>query len=344
MLRSNYHLTLHPKRNMPNQLNPKLSIIIVSYNTKELLIKCLSSVFEQTTRTDFEIIVVDNNSEDDSVTTVKTVFPQVNIITNKTNLGFAVANNKGLRSMKGQYALLLNPDTIVLDNAIDKMVRFMENHQQTGVLGCRILSARGRLQRAAYPPPSLLISITSMLSIKRLAPGRADSYYRHHLERLFPSQMTNTYYDRQYRTAQKAFRAGWVSGACLLIRRTTIEEIGLMDDNLFLFGEDADWCIRARKSGWGVMLLPQATIVHLGGMSTSGALSISIEAGQFSRLYFAKKHFGPGAVFVLRSIALIALITKYVIIRFKRGISEDERRSRLKGYRESLKVILKRIR
>lgn len=329
---------------MLNQSNPKLSIVIVSYNTKDLLLKCLSSVFEQTTRTDFEIIVVDNNSEDDSATTVKTGFPQVKVIANETNLGFARANNQGLRSMKGQYALLLNPDTVVLDNALDKMVRFMEDHQRTGVLGCRILNARGSLQRAAYPPPSLWISITSMLSASRLAPGRADSYYRRHLERLFPPHLTNSYYDEEYERAQKAFRTGWVSGACLLIRRTTVEDIGLMDENLFLFGEDTDWCTRARKRGWGVMLLPQATVVHLGGMSTSGALSISIEAGQFSRLYFAKKHFGLGSVFTLRCMALTTLLAKHMVIRFKRGIPEAERRSRLKGYRRSLKIVLGRIR
>jgi GT2 family glycosyltransferase len=328
---------------MRNSSNPELSIIIVSYNTRDLLVQCLSSVLEQTVGTDFEIIVVDNDSCDGSVNEVKSRFPRIKVLVNERNLGFSKANNLALKRARGMYALLLNPDTVVLDNALDKMVEFMRNHPGTGIIGCHILNDDGTLQRAAFPPPSLWTSITSKLNTERLSPGKTSRYYRRHLERLFPSHLTNSYYDKQYEKAKRAFRTGWVSGACLLIRRTTFEDIGLMDENLFLFGEDADWCTRARKRGWRVMLLPQATVVHLGGMSTSGALSISIEAGQFSRLYFAKKHFGLGAVFALRCMALAALLAKYIVIRFKPGIREAERRSRLRGYRRSFKIVLSRI-
>jgi N-acetylglucosaminyl-diphospho-decaprenol L-rhamnosyltransferase len=328
---------------MYSESNPKLSIVIVNYNTKNLLLQCLSSVFRETVETDFEIIVVDNNSRDNSATEVKAKFPHIKVIANQTNLGFARANNQALRLMRGQYGLLLNPDTVVLDNALDKMVKFMEDHKLTGVLGCRILSDHGTLQRAAYPPPSLWISITSMLSVGRLAPGRADQYYRRHLERLFPAHLTNRYYDRKCKIAQRPFRVGWVSGACLLIRRSAVEDIGFMDENLFLFGEDADWCCRARQKGWGIMTLPEAQITHFGGMSTSDALSISIGAGQHSRLYFAKKHFGPASVFILKCLSFIALLAKYVIIRLKPGVKSEERRSRLKGYRRGFRIIFGRI-
>lgn len=328
---------------MFNESNPKLSIIIVSYNTKDLLLQCLSSVFEQTVETDFEIIVVDNNSKDYSVREVNARFPKIKVIANAINLGYAKANNQALRLIKGEFALLLNPDTMVIDNALDKMVKFMQNNKNMGILGCCLLNANNKLQRAAFPPPSLWISITSKLNIERLSPGKADRYYRHHLERLFPPHLTNSYYDKEYNRAQKAFRAGWVSGACLLIRRATIEDAGLMDENLFLFGEDTDWCTRVRKRKWGIMLLPQARVVHLGGMSTSGALSLSIGASHFSRLYFAKKHFGPVSVFILRCLAFATLLVKHIIVRLNRRIPEAERRSRLEGYREGFKIIFSRI-
>lgn len=328
---------------MFNESNPKLSIVIVSYNTKDLLLQCLSSVSEQTVETDFEIIVVDNDSKDQSVMEVSAKFPQVKVIANKRNLGFPKANNQGLRLMKGKYALLLNPDTVILDKALDKMVSFMEHRKRAGILGCRILNGDGSLQRAAFPPPSLWTSITSQLNLERLSAGKGSRYYGRHLERLFPANLTNCYYDSRYKTARRAFRVGWVSGACLLIRRSTVEDIGFMDENLFLFGEDADWCCRARQKGWGVMTLPEAQIIHFGGMSTSGALSISIGSGQHSRFYFAKKHFGLVSVFVLKCMSLIGLLAKYVIINLKPGIKKQERESRLKGYREGFRIIFSKI-
>jgi GT2 family glycosyltransferase len=329
---------------MPNESNPRLTIVIVSYNTKDLLLQCLSSIFEQTVETDFEVIVVDNNSMDNSPEEVKARFPLVKLIANEDNVGFAKANNQALRLMKGEYALLLNPDTVVLDNALDEMVRHMESQRDTGVLGCRILSSHGSLQRAAYPPPSLWISLISMLNLERLAPGRADRYYSRHLERFFPPHLTNRYYDEKYRTLQKPFRVGWVSGACLLIRKSTMKDIGLLDENLFLFGEDTDWCCRARQRKWRVMILPQARIIHYGGMSISGSLSVGIGSGQYSRLYFAKKHFGSMAVFILKCVSLAALMVKYAIIKLKPGMNRQERESRLRGYRHGFRIILTKIR
>jgi hypothetical protein len=315
----------------------------VNYNTKRFLLECISSVFEQTSEVDFEIFVVDNNSTDGSVNEVKARFPRIKIIENQNNLGFPKANNQALKLMKGKYALLLNPDTLILDKALSKMVNFMEHNKSTGMLGCRILNGDGSLQRAAFPPPSLWTSITSKLNIERLSPGKGSRYYHRHLERLFPANLTNCYYDSKYRTARGSFRVGWVSGACLLIRRSSIEDIGFMDENLFLFGEDADWCCRAKEKGWGVMTLPEAQIIHFGGMSTSGALSISIESGHHSRLYFAKKHFGPISVVILKCITFLALLAKYAIIRLKPGIKRQERRSRLKGYRKGFRIIFGRI-
>jgi GT2 family glycosyltransferase len=321
----------------------ELSLIIVNYNTKDLLGQCLASIYEQTKKIHFEVIIVDNNSTDGSGELVASKFPQVKLISNAVNKGFASASNEGLKLMKGKYGLLLNPDTVVLDNAFYKMVEFMESHKNIGILGCKILNPDATLQRAAFPRPTLITSVASTLNLGRLLPAGQSRYFNLHLERIFPPNVTNSYYDHLYRTTTKPFRVGWVSGACLLIRKETITDIGYLDENLFLFGEDADWCYRAKQKRWGVFLLPEAKIIHYGAMSTSDFLSIGIRASYQSRLYFAKKHFGPGSVLILKMISLWQLLIKFIIIGMKSHINEEERKSRLHGYRESLKQIFKKV-
>jgi GT2 family glycosyltransferase len=322
---------------------PELSIIIVSYNTKDILTQCLISIYEQTKNLNFEVIVVDNNSTDGTSDEFASKFPQVKLIPNVVNKGFAVASNQGLKVMKGKYGLLLNPDTIVLENVFYKMVKFMEGQKRIGILGCKILNPDGSLQRAVFPPPTLITSITSTLNLGRLLPAGQTRYFNLHLERLFPPNITNCYYDDLYKTATKPFRVGWVSGACLLIRKKTVLDIGYLDENLFLFGEDADWCCRARQKRWGVFLFPEAKIIHYGAMSTSDFLSVSIRSSYQSRLYFAKKHFGPVAVLILRLISLWQLLVKSIIIGMKVNITKQERKYRLHAYKESFKLIFKRV-
>ena len=322
---------------------PELSIIIVNYNTKELLSQCLSSVYEQTTNLAYEVIVIDNDSTDGSCETVTYRFPRAKLISNIINKGFAFASNQGLRIMKGQYGLLLNPDTVIMDNPFYKMVGYMERHRNIGILGCKITNPDGSLQRAAFPPPTLTTSMASMFNLGRMLPAGQNRYFNFHLERILPANVTNCYFDDLYKKAIKPFRVGWVSGACLLIRKKTILDIGYLDENLFLFGEDADWCCRARQKRWGVYLLPESKIIHYGAMSTSDFLSIGIRASYQSRLYFAKKHFKPGSVLILKLISLFQLLIKFIIIGMKFKISKQERKSRLHGYKESFTLIIKRI-
>jgi GT2 family glycosyltransferase len=143
--------------------------------------------------------------------------------------------------------------------------------------------------------------------------------------------------------ATKPFRVGWVSGACLMIRKKAIMDIGYLDEKLFLFGEEPDWCCRARQKKWGVFLLPEAKIIHYGGMSISDFLSVSIRSSYHSKLYFAKKHFGPIAVLILKLISFWQLLIKTIVIGMNFNIIKEERRSRLHGYKESLKQIFEKI-
>lgn len=322
-------------------LKPNLSIINISYNTKDLLIDCISSVYEQTRDIEFEIIMVDNDSRDGSVKEVQTRFPQVKILVNESNKGFAAANNQGLRVMRGEYALLLNPDTIILDNALEKMVNFMEKSDQVGIVCPKILKPDGSLQRAAFPPPSTLQFILSRLDKEGLLSGRIRRFYRRFIDPLLPQKLSNGYYDRLSKTSSGAFKAGWVSGSCLMIRRKTLEDIGLLDENLFLFCEDRDWCCRARKRGWEVMLFPQAQIIHLGGQSTKRDLPSSIFLYQRAQFYFVKKHLGKLALLLLKFVTFWELLTKILIRGLWLEKNKGQKKSRLLAYIESLRLVFR---
>ena len=322
-------------------INPMLSIIIVNYNTKELLTECLSSVYDQTRGVEFEIIMVDNNSKDGSVPEVQTRFPRVKVIANEINNGFAVANNQALRIMRGEYALLLNPDTVTLDNAFGKMINFMKKHDEVGILCPKIFKPDGSLQRAAFPPPSTMNFILSRLDKEGLLPGRLSSFYIRFLDSLLPAKFSNGFYDQLSRTSRKPFKAGWVSGACLMIRREAIKDIGFLDENLFLFCEDRDWCCRAREKGWKVMLLPEAQIIHYGGQSTLQDLSLGIPSFYRSQFYFVRKHLGKPTLLVLKFVTFWELLAKILVRGLGFSVSKSQRKSKLYGYMESLKLIFK---
>jgi GT2 family glycosyltransferase len=143
--------------------------------------------------------------------------------------------------------------------------------------------------------------------------------------------------------SQEPFKVGWVSGACLLIRKQVLDEVDLMDEKLFLFAEDTDLCTRARKKGWDVMLFPGAQIIHYGGQSTEKNLATSITSSHFSRFHFAKKHFGRIAMWILKIICFLELSIKFLVITVKPGMDRKERKSRLKGYLDSFRLIFHKI-
>jgi GT2 family glycosyltransferase len=322
-------------------VKPRLSIIIVSYNTKELLTKCISSVYDQTRGVEFEIIMVDNNSQDGSEKEIQTRFPQVKMIVNEINKGFAAASNQGLKIMIGEYALLLNPDTIIIDNALAKMINFMQKHDEVGILCPKIFEPNGSLQRAAFPPPSTLQFLLSRMDKKGLFSGRLRIFYRRFIDPLLPAKLSNGYYDQLSRTSGKPFKAGWVSGACLMIRREVIEAIGFLDENLFLFCEDRDWCYRAREKNWDVMLLPEAQIIHYGGQSTQQNLPRGIPLYHRAQFYFVGKHLGRPALLALKFLVFWELLAKIFIRGFDFILSKGRRKSKLYAYMESLRLIFK---
>jgi len=286
-----------------------LSIVIVNYNAGELLEYCINSIYKETISISFKVFVVDNNSHDSSVSIIKQRFPWVRLIENRQNLGFAKANNQAIRKCTSNYILLLNPDTLILDNAIEKMVRFMDEHPEVGISGCKIMNEDGTLQRAC----------------RRSIPTPSVAFFRlTGLSKLFPHSKTMAKYNLTYLDPNKTHEVDAVSGAFLLIRRKVIDDIGLLDERYFMYGEDLDWCLRAKNAGWKVVYCPDAEIIHLKGQC--GKRNTMKAGFEFYRsMYlFHKKHFADKCncfvnLIVYAGILLKALTTLPIMFLSRRA-------------------------
>lgn len=229
---------------------PSLSIVIVNWNTREMLRECLQSVFMTTGALDFEVIVVDNASEDGSVAMVKADFPQAHLICNTENRGFAAANNQGFAVSAGEHILLLNSDTIVHEDVLEKSVEWLDTHPDVGAMGCRVLNTDGSVQKTCSMYPSLLNQFLLTSGLSKLSWPRFFSRY----------QM-----DGWQRDDEREVEV--ISGCYLLVRKTVIDEVGVLDESFFFFGEETDWCKRMRDAGWVLMFAPVGEITHHGGGS-----------------------------------------------------------------------------
>ncbi|MCX7840627.1 MAG: glycosyltransferase family 2 protein [Anaerolineae bacterium] len=234
-------------------MTPDLSISIPTLQAKDFLRDCLRSIYAHT-HCSFEIIVVDNASRDGTLEMLRDEFSAVRVIANNTNVGFAKAINQALRVSQGRYALLLNNDTVVLPDALDRLVAFADAHPQVGICGPKILNRDGTLQkqcRRSYATPWDLFCYFSGLST------------------LFPHSPLFARYLMTYRDENETHPADAVSGACMLIRRAVIEQIGLLDEQFFAYQEDTDYCFRAKRAGWQVYYYPEAQIIHYAGRGGS---------------------------------------------------------------------------
>ncbi|MEB3197574.1 MAG: glycosyltransferase family 2 protein [Candidatus Sericytochromatia bacterium] len=254
---------------------PVLSIVVVNWNTQDLLRRCLQTVIEQT-RVSHEVWVVDNGSSDGSPEMLRREFPQVHLIANPDNRGFAAANNQALRLASGEYLLLLNSDTEVLDGALDAMVAFMHSHPAVGALGPRLLNADGSLQPSAHGFYGTARSLLENRLVASLWPWRSGR------ARLL------TFFDHSV-----ARPVDWVCGAALMIRRSTLQRVGLLDEAFFMYGEEVDWQWRMRAAGLSVWFSPIARILHLGGGSSRGRVTTMRQLEIDNRLRFLAKHYPP---------------------------------------------------
>ena len=254
----------------------KLSIIIVNYNVEKLLKKCLGAVYAETKNVPFDVWVVDNNSKDTSVLMVRQNFPQVNLIENKENVGFARANNQAIAKCTSDYILLLNPDTLILQNAIEKVVNFMDRQPTVGICGCKVLNEDGTLQ----------------LACRRSIPTPGVAFFRlTGLSKLFPNSKITAKYNLTYLDPDSPHQVDAVSGAFLMIRKKVVDSIGLLDEQFFMYGEELDWGLRAKKVGWAIMYYPDAEIIHYKGECSKFNHRKAAFEFYRSMYLFHKKHF-----------------------------------------------------
>lgn len=229
-----------------------LSVVIPSYNTRDLMEQALRTVQEASAQIRVEVIVVDNASKDGSVDMVRQKFPDVVLICNERNLGFGGANNAAFARVRGRHVLLLNSDTIVRSDTLQTMVAFMDAHPEAGAAGCRILNPDGTLQldcRRGFPTPS------------------AAFYKLTGLSRLFPNSRRFARYNLTYLDPEQVSEVDALSGSCMIVRRRVLEEVGGFDEAYFMYGEDLDWCFRMREAGWKIYYTPQTEIIHFRGES-----------------------------------------------------------------------------
>lgn len=232
---------------------PDLSVCVVTYCAKDLLRDCLRSLCENTTL-DYEVIVVDNGSKDGVGQMLHQEFPGVKFLANKTNLGYTFPMNQALRQAKGRCLLQLNPDTLILPQALEKLVGFLDTHPQVGICGPKVLNRDRSLQKPCRRGES--------------TPWAVLTYFLG-LSALFPKSKLFGQYLMNYMGEDQTHLVAGVSGSCMLIRRAVIDQIGYLDERFFAYQEDADFCLRARQSGWQVYYVPAAQIVHFGGYGGS---------------------------------------------------------------------------
>lgn len=230
-----------------------VSVVIAHWNAKELLRGCLQSIYRYKHKVTFEVIVVDNNSTDGTVEMIEKEFSQVRLIKNETNRGFPIANNQGIKASRGRYILLLNSDTEIKPDTFEVMVKFLDRKKNAAVVGCKHIYPDGRLQRTAYSFPTLGTVMCETFILDRLFP-RSRIFGRKEL----------SFWD--YASVRQV---DWVMGSCFLVRRKSIEEVGLMAEHYFIWGEDTDWCLRFKRKGWYVYFTPETSITHVGSQSTT---------------------------------------------------------------------------
>ena len=273
-----------------------VSICIVTYHARDFLRDCLRSIYGTAGSVSFEIIVVDNHSEDGTVEMLGSDFPNVHLTVNNENTGYTRPNNQAMRISQGRYLLIINPDTLVEPNTIPELVGFLDAHPEVGIVGPKVLNRDGTLQKQCRRSEA--------------RPWDAFCYFSG-LSRLFPHDKRFAGYLMTYLSEDIAHEAEAVSGSCMLIRRKVVEQIGYQDEDFFAYQEDTDFCRRARLAGWKVFYDPAAQIVHFAGEGGSGVQPFrSIIEWHRSYYLYYRKHFARDYWFVFNAIYYFGMLIK----------------------------------
>ncbi len=297
----------------------KLSVVIICWNDLRVIRDCLRSIYDGTHATDFEVIISDNGSVDDSIEFVRNHYPQVRIVENQQNLGFARGNNAGIRASRGECVLILNPDTILHDCALDRLVEFADRHPEAGAFGCRVLNPDGTYQVSARLFPTVGRYWVAALGLARVSALFTYEEYRH-----------------WFGDTERAI--DWQSGCCVMFRGDLLKSLGGFDEQFFYHCEEVDLCLRVRKAGHAILFTPQAVITHLGGQSVSRfPIRFEIEKHR-SRYRYFYKHFGAKAARRFRRLSIARIRVRqfgYGLLNLLKPKEVVERR--LEMYREVLR-------
>lgn len=261
-----------------------LSIAVISYNTRDLLLACLQSVQDRTTDVDYELIVVDNASRDRSVEAVRARFPQVTVIANADNGGYAKACNQAAAVSSGRYVLLLNSDTVMQAHTLRTMVTCLDQSPDVGAVSCKQWTGDGQLYQSCFPFPSIRDHLRHAACFQQLAPNAQAAVAAAHAIDCAQSQDVD-----------------WINGACLMVRRDLMEHCGGLDETFFMYFEDVDLCQAIRRRGYRVRHLAEADIVHLIGRSSERDRTRLNVEWEFSRIRYVEKHFPPIKRWIMKS-------------------------------------------
>lgn len=296
---------------------PDLSILIVNWNVKELLRDCLASIDRGRGDLHLEVIVVDSASADGSQAMVEAEFPWVTLLACDENVGFARGNNLAIAKANGRYILLLNPDTVVLQDALTTMVAYLEAQPQVGVVGAQLLNGDGTIQSSRRRFPTLATAFFESTWLESLAPARLlDRYY---VADVPPEQIAEV---------------DWLVGACLMTRRAVVEQVGGLDEAYFMYSEELDWCRRVKDAGWRVVYLPTAQIIHYVGKSSEQAVVARHINFQRAKLRYFRKYHDRFPAALLRLFLWLTYLWQLIIEGLKGllGHKRPLRQQRVRAY------------
>lgn len=302
-----------------------LSIVVLNWNVRDLLERCLASL--RSDRYTLEIIVVDNASHDDSVALVREKYPQVTLLANTENRGFTGGNNQGIEASHGRYVMVLNPDTEVLGDAIDRLVAYLDQQPEVGALGPQLLNPDRSIQSSRRRFPTLTTAFFESTWLQGLAPRGILTHY--YMDDVVPDHV---------------HEVDWLNGACTVFRREALERVGLYDaQNFFMYSEELDLCRRVKEAGWKIVYLPGAQVVHYVGQSSDQAVAARHIYFQTSKVHYFRKWEGVFRANLLR----VFLLSQYVWqmglegVKGLLGSKRELRKQRVRVYWQVVRTGLK---
>lgn len=301
--------------------SPDVSVVIVSWNVCELLRACLQAIVRGRKMLDLEIIVVDSGSTDASAAMVRQAFPWVKLVTCDENVGFPKGNNLGITRASGRHILLLNPDTEVQAGALSTMADYLEKHPDVGVVGPQLLNPDGSVQSSRRRFPTLATAFLESTWLQDIA----------------PKAVLHRYYALDLPDGEPA-EVDWLTGACLMVRRQVVDEVGGLDEAYFMYSEELDWCRRIKAAGWRVVYVPAAQVLHHVGKSSEQAVTARHVNFQRAKLRYFRKYHGRPAAAALRVFLLVTYAWQLGLEAAK-GMAGHKRRLRRQRVRAYWQVL-----